>query len=192
MHNNQTFNSINNSIKDFTQKIADIEIKIRPEDYIHITNSYDREVIEKIEVICNKFHQIVQQMQSRYNNRATIEINDEYDVQDLFYYLLNLYFDDIRREENNPSFAGANSRGDFWLKPEKTIIEIKKTRAGLKDKKLGEELTLDIIKYQSHLDCQTLVCFIYDPEGIIENREGLVRDLEQVTKNIAVKVFIRP
>ena len=188
MHNNQTFNSL----KDFTKKIADIEIKIRPEDYIHITNLYDHKVIEKIEVICNKFHQIVQQMQSRYNNRPTIEIHDEYDVQDLFYYFLNLYFDDIRREENNPSSTDGNAPGDFWLKPEKTIIEIKKTRAGLEDKQLVEELTLDIIKYQAYLDCQTLVCFVYDPEGIIKNREYLERDLAQVAKSIEFKVFIRP
>ncbi|MEL6927129.1 MAG: hypothetical protein AAFO95_00670 [Cyanobacteria bacterium J06600_6] len=131
-------------------------------------------------------------MRSRYKNRPTLDISDEYDVQDLFHSLLILYFDDIRREESNPSYAGANSRADFLLKPEQTIIEIKKTRKGLGKKKLGEELTLDIQKYQSHPDCKTLVCFVYDQKRIIGNPRGLERDLEQVTDKIEVKVFIRP
>ena len=33
--------------------------------------------------ICNKFHQVARQMRSRHNNRSTLDINDEYDVQDL-------------------------------------------------------------------------------------------------------------
>jgi len=126
-------------------------------------------------------------MRSRYGNRPTLDVNDEYDVQDLFYSLLILYFDDIRREESNPSYAGANSRADFLLKPEQTVIEIKKTRQGLNNKQLGEELTLDIQKYQSHPDCNTLICFVYDSEGRINNPRGLERDLEQVTEKIAVK-----
>ncbi|MEL6439578.1 MAG: hypothetical protein AAFQ80_10030 [Cyanobacteria bacterium J06621_8] len=121
---------------------------------------YKPETIEKIELICNRFHQIAQQMRSRYNNRAILEINDEYDVQDLFHYLLNLYLNDIRKEEYNSSFAGANYRTDFCLKPEKTIIEIKKTRVGLNDKKLREELTSDIAKYQANTDCRNLVFFV--------------------------------
>ena len=147
---------------------------------------------EKIELICNKFHQVARQMRSRHNNRSTLEIKDEYDVQDLFHSLLTLYFDDIRREENNPSYAGANSRADFLLKPEQTVIEIKKTRQGLNNKQLGKELTVDANQYKGHPDCKTLVCFVYDPEVKISNPRGLEKDLEQVTDNIEVKVFIRP
>lgn len=158
-------------------------------DHSHTKSNSD--TIEKIELICNKFHQVVRQMRSRYANRSTLEINDEYDVQDLFHSLLTLYFDDIRKEESNPSYAGENSRSDFLLKPEQTIIEIKKTRAGLNDKKLGDELSLDIQKYQSHPNCKTLVCFVYDPEGKINNPRGLESDLEQDTEKIKVKVFIR-
>ena len=148
--------------------------------------------IEKIELICNKFHQVARQMRSRHANRSTLEINDEYDVQDLFHSLLTLYFDDIRREESNPSYASANSRADFLLKPEQTVIEIKKTRQGLNNKQLGKELTLDANQYQAHPNCKILVCFVYDPEGRINNPRGLEKDLEQAADNIEVKVFIRP
>ena len=46
---------------------------------------------------------------------------------------------------------------DFLLKNEKIVIEIKKTRVGLTAKKLGEQLIVDIEKYQQHPDCKYLV-----------------------------------
>ena len=151
-----------------------------------------RKIIEKIELLCNKFHPIARQMRSRYNGRSTLDVSDEYDVQDLFHSLLTLYFDDIRKEESIPSNAGANSRSDFLLKPEKTLIEIKKTRKGLTRKEIGDQLTVDIHRYQSHPDCKTLVCFVYDPEGRINNPRGLEADLKKDTDKIEVEVFIRP
>lgn len=100
--------------------------------------------------------------------------------------------DDLK--SNNSEFRSwkIDTETAFLLKPEQTIIEIKKTRIGLNDKKLGEELIIDIHKYQTNPDCKTLVCFVYDPEGRIRNPRGLERDLEQVTDKIEVKVFIRP
>ena len=148
--------------------------------------------LEKIEAICNQFHQFAQQIRSCYDEKTTLAINDEYDVQDLFYSLLTLYFSDIRREEYIPSFAGANSRADFFLKQEKILIEIKKTRAGLTNKKLGDELIIDINKYQAHPDCKALTFFVYDPESRIDNPKEFEEDLEIRSRNINVKVFIRP
>ena len=61
--------------------------------------------LNKIELLCNRFDLVARQIQIRYGKgkRTTIEINDEYDVQDLFHALLTLYFDDIRDEEWTPS-----------------------------------------------------------------------------------------
>ncbi len=186
---------LGNLVEEELQKLKD---KLKPNEHTAKNSTTEEDsvfcfnTIEKIELICNKFHQVARQMRSRHANRSTLEINDEYDVQDLFHSLLTLYFDDIRREESNPSYAGANSRADFLLKPEQTVIEIKKTRQGLNNKKLGDELTLDIKKYKAHPDCKVLVCFVYDPEGRINNPRGLEKDLEQAADNIEVKVFIRP
>ena len=41
--------------------------------------------IDHVKQVCNRFHTIARQLQSRYSDRTTIEINDEYDVQDLFH-----------------------------------------------------------------------------------------------------------
>lgn len=118
---------------------------------------------DNIELIINRFHQICRQLRHRYSNRPTLDINDEYDVQDLFHALLKLYFDDVRPEEYTPSYAGAASRTDFLLKNEQIIIELKKSRRTLKAKEVGEQLIVDSQRYQAHPDCKRIICFVYDP-----------------------------
>ena len=41
-----------------------------------------RDSIAIVQIICNHFHQAVRQMRNRHDNRSTIDVNDEYDVQD--------------------------------------------------------------------------------------------------------------
>ena len=171
-----------------------------------IINSFIREIEEfgieesgeenntsgnKINLTCNRFHSVARQLRLRHQNRSTIEIEDEYDVQDLLHALLKIFFDDIRSEEWSPSYAGGSSRMDFLLKNEQIVVEVKKTRKGLTDKEIGEQLIIDIEKYKSHPDCKTLVCFVYDPEGMIANPKGLERDLSKKT-DLIVNVFIEP
>lgn len=144
-----------------------------------------------IRKLCDRFHLVGRRLGSRHGDRSTLEINDEYDVQDLFHSLLHIWFEDIRPEEWTPSYAGANSRVDFLLKNEKIIIEIKKTRKGLRDKQVGEELIIDSQRYRAHPDCGHLVCFVYDPEGKIANPRGLEHDLT-TTDPLPVFVFVRP
>ena len=147
---------------------------------------------DNIKILCDRFHLFARQLKTRHSNRSTIEIIDEYDVQDLFHALLTLYFDDIKDEEPTPSYAGGSSRVDFLLKQEQTIIELKKTREKLTDKEVGEQLIIDITRYKSHPDCKTLICFVYDPERRIKNPRGLENDLSKTTDGMIVKVFIRP
>jgi hypothetical protein len=148
--------------------------------------------IDKVQLLINRFHQVARQLQARHGDRKTIEIGDEYDVQDLFHALLKLYFDDIRPEEYTPSYAGSASRVDFLLKDEQIIIEIKKTRNSLKAKEVGEQLIIDTQKYQAHPDCKTLICFVYDPEGKIANPRGIEKDLSKDFNGLPVSVFITP
>lgn len=145
-----------------------------------------------LENIFNRFHIVAKQLKRRFNNRGTIEMNDEYDVQDLLHALLKLHFDDVRPEEWTPSYAGGNKRMDFLIKDEEIAIEVKMTRKGLKDKEVGDQLIIDIANYQRHPNCKKLYCFVYDKDEILRNPRGLEKDLEKVTSDIAIKVFIRP
>lgn len=120
-------------------------------------------------------------------------IVDEYDVQDLLHALLKIEFDDVRPEEWTPSYAGKSSRTDFLLKNEKIVVEAKKTKNTQSAKNIGDELIQDIARYREHPDCKILVCFIHDPEGQIQNPEGLRSDLEkQSNPQLTIRVVIEP
>ncbi|HJT59598.1 MAG TPA: hypothetical protein VJ761_24025 [Ktedonobacteraceae bacterium] len=104
--------------------------------------------------------------------------------------MLRLFFDDVSREEWTPSYAGKSSRIDFFLKDEEIVIEIKKTRASLKDKEISDELIIDKQRYQAHPYCKMLIAFVYDPDRYIDNPKGLEVDLSESSDNIVVKVII--
>jgi len=149
--------------------------------------------LQILENIFNKFHLVVTQLKNRYDQRPTIDISDEYDVQDVVNALLRINFEDIRKEEWTPSYAGSATRVDFLLKREQIIIELKKTRIGLKDKDIGNQLILDIAHYKSHPDCKSLICFVYDPANLVSNPRGLEDDLNRNSNNdMLVGVYIRP
>jgi hypothetical protein len=139
-----------------------------------------------------RFHAVAKQLGKRHVGRSTININDEYDVQDLLHALLRSRFDDVRPEEAAPSHGGANSRMDFLLKKERIVVEAKMTRPSLRDRQIGEELIVDTARYRGHPDCDTLVCFVYDPNGYILNPAGLESDLSGMKDKLRVHVIVNP
>lgn len=148
--------------------------------------------VKNLEIILSRFHFVARQIKHRYNKRPALIIKDEYDVQYLLHSLLKIFFDDIRPEEHTPSSAGSSSRVDFLLKSEKIIIETKYATEKLTEKTIGEQLIIDIKKYQTHPDCSTLICFVYDPDGWLKNPSGLEKDLSGKNNNIDVKVIVHP
>lgn len=159
--------------------------------YISLEEKKEIDVDDVLERIFSRFYKVARQLRDRYNNKPTLEIEDEYDVQDLLHALLQLYFNDIRAEEWTPSYAGKCARVDFLLKNEKIVIEVKKTRRGLDDKELGDQLIIDVDRYKVHPDCERLVCFVYDPEGRIGNPNGIMADLNKQHEGFAT-VYIYP
>jgi hypothetical protein len=150
----------------------------------------ETESLVQIINVLERFPAFCRQLKKRYHDRGTIEVNDEYDVQDLVHALLILHFDDVRPEEASPSYAGSSSRQDFLLKKEKIVIEVKKTRKSLGAGKIGEELIIDMARYRAHPDCDTLVCFVYDPDGWVNNPKGVIADLEGGDSQGKTKVVI--
>lgn len=151
-----------------------------------------RPAVEIIRILCSRFHLVARQLRSRHDSRVTLNVEDEYDVQDLLHSLLILDFNDIRPEEWTPSYAGGSSRMDFLLKNESIVIETKKSRKSLNAKQLGDELIIDIDRYKEHPDCKTLIVFVYDPEGWIANPRGIESDLSKTEEKLPVIVFIAP
>lgn len=151
-----------------------------------------RDSVVIVERILTRFRNVARQLRARHDGRVAFDMDDEYDVQDLLHALLMVEFDDIRPEEYTPSYAGKTSRMDFLLKTEQTVIEAKFARPGLGAKEVGTQLIDDIARYESHPDCRTLICFVYDPEGRIANPRGVERDLSRAEGPFSVRVLIRP
>ncbi len=154
----------------------------------------EEKVEERLIRILSRFHRFTKQLKRR-QGRSTIpiiEVQNEYDVQDLLHALLKLEFDDVRAEEYTPSYAGSNSRIDFLLKKEEIVVEVKKSSEKLKDKEIGVQLNDDIAKYKTHPNCKVLYCFIYDPQELLSNPDGLENDLSKDTEEFKVKVIIIP
>lgn len=161
-------------------------------DTIQPTTLYELDYKAILENLFEKFHSVANQLKRRHDRRETLRINDEYDIQDLLEALFKLYFDDVRPEEWCPSYAGSSKRMDFLLKDQQIVVEVKMTRDGLDDKKIGEQLIIDIANYNKHPNCKQLYCFIYDPEGRIRNPRGIEADLSGEKEGIEVYTYIYP
>lgn len=142
--------------------------------------------------LLGNFDKFVRQLRRRQRNRKPIEVEDEYDVQDLLHSLLRAYFEDVRAEEPSPSRSGASSRLDFLLKAERTVVEVKVATDRLRSKEIGEQLIVDINRYKGHPDCEELFCLVYDTNANISNPSGLERDLSGKHDGLQVTVVVTP
>jgi len=160
--------------------LRQIELNAGP---IGLSDGADQQPVKAVLAICDRFHAIAGQLTQRRGGRPTLEVKDEYDVQDLLHALLRLYFDDIRPEEWTPSYGGGSSRMDFLLKGHDIVVEAKMTRKGLTAKEVSEQLIIDAAKYGQHPECKTLVCLVYDPAALLKNPRGIERDLARLSGN---------
>lgn len=107
-----------------------------------------QEPAERVVELCRRFGAIARQLTRRYGNgRTTLVVNDEYDAQDLLHALLLIDFSDVREESWNPKYLGGSSRIDLLLPEQKLVVEVKKTRATLTDRGVGDELAEDVTRY---------------------------------------------
>ena len=157
-----------------------------------------QEGLEKLEVIFDRFHTLFTKLCTQHHGSQKLKINgwdplttNEYDVHYALHALLSIYFDDIKPEEQTPSYAGSHARVDFFLRNEQIFIEVKKTRDNRRDTQVANELIQDIHRYKTHPGCKILVCFVYDPGRYIQNPTQLENDLSNDDDNIPVMVFIR-
>lgn len=146
--------------------------------------------VKVVLTVGERSREVRRQLKRRHSNRHTLEVNDEYDAQDLMHSLLRLFFDDVRREEWTPSYAGSASRIDFVLPRYRLAIELKHAGRSLSTKDLGEQLIVDANKYKKHANVRHLVCLVFDEHGSFENPRGVESDLSHAHDGLAVTVRI--
>jgi hypothetical protein len=157
-----------------------------------VGTAIESEALEKVIQICGRFYAVAKQLRKRYDNRQTLDVNDEYDVQDLFHSLLGLFFDDIRPEEHPRSSTNLPIHTGFLLKKEEIFVQTKITRRGFTDEAIAEQLRFDIEKYRLHPHCKTLVCFVYDPEGRVKHPKQLKKNWSGNQQGLKVILLISP
>ena len=145
-----------------------------------------------IRKLCTRFHALVRELRLRSENRPPFDVEDEHDVRDMVRALLCLEFEDLSMEEWTPPYAGGASRTDFFLKQERIVIVVKKTRQGLGAKEIADQVASDFQRYSIHPNCHMLLCFIYDPEGRVVNPRRLEANLARESAGRTVEVLIAP
>ncbi len=148
--------------------------------------------LDTLRRVCARFHLVARQLRLRKEYRPTLEINDEYDLQDLFYALLRLQFDEVGTEDWSPTYANGARRTSYLLDWDKTVVVVKQTRSGLSSKDLAEQVAADKAHYSARPNGATLLCFIYDPEGRVGNPRGLEADLTSTEEAYRVEVIVAP
>jgi hypothetical protein len=154
-----------------------------------VTDDESHHVLRRL---CARFHLVARQLRLRNEYRPTLEIEDEQDLQDLFYALLRLQFDEVGVEEWTPPYAKGIRRSCYLLDRERTLVVVKKTRSGLNARDFGEQLKSDQAHFGGRGDGRTLFCFIYDPDGRVGNPRGLEADLMSVSDSLSVEVIVAP
>ena len=76
---------------------------------------------------------------------------------------------DLTDEEWTPKDAGSAKRIDFVSPATRLCIEAKKTRDRDHPREIIKELKEDIESYYVHDACDTLIAFIYDPDGYMSD-----------------------
>jgi CheY-like chemotaxis protein len=160
---------------------------------LHTIRERDERPLDLVKSICTRFHLVASELKIRRQGRPTITIDDEYDAQDLLRAMLNAHFHDVRPEDWVPSYAGGSARMDFRLAKERIAIELKMTRAGLKQNEVVDQLIIDTARYKEQPNCNTLVCLVYDPGQFIRNVGGFEADIaKRSTHDLRVITIVAP
>jgi len=148
--------------------------------------------IALVKVVCGRFHAVVRQLRLRGEHRATLQVEDEVDAQDLLHALLRVQFNDIDTDEWTPSYSSGALRTTLLLDESRLAVIVKKTRPGLTAKDLTDQLRVDAARFRFHGRCTTLLCFMYDPDGRIGNPQGFETSLTSVNDSFTVDVLVAP
>jgi hypothetical protein len=140
-----------------------------------------RSALDGVLAIIDAFPNSSSVLAERKRSRLPFKINDEYDVQDLFFALVLPVVPDIVAEDPAPKVAGHSTRLDFTSKATRLGFEINHVKSKAHAAKVREEIILDERTYQEHPYIDTVVAFVSDPnqEIPLHERTAFEADLSQ-------------
>lgn len=152
----------------------------------------DQDPLVLIHKVCQRFHSVARQLRLRKDYRPTIEVDDEYDLQDLLCALLKMEFDEVATDEWIPPYTEGASRTTVLVNRDQIAIVAKKTGPGMTTKELTDQVLADAAHYRTQGRCSTLFCFVYDPEGRIGSPKRLETTLTSVSEHCRIEVLVAP
>ncbi len=152
----------------------------------------EQETLKLVRKVCLRLPAVARQLRLRKDSQPTVEIEDNYDLQDLLRALLKMEFDEVDTDEWTPPYAGSVPRTTLLLNREQIAIVAKKTRFGMTTKEIAEQVSTDSAFYSARNRSTTLFCFVYDPEGRIGSPKRLETDLTRVSDRYNVEVLVAP
>lgn len=157
-----------------------------------IQSGSEPEPLQLLRKVCLRFHSVARQLRLRKDYRATLEVEDDYDLQDLLCALLKVEFDEVGTDEWTPPYTAGAPRTTLLLNKDQIAVVAKKTRPGLSIKEIADQIAADSAYYRAQDKCATLFFFIYDPEGRIGSPKRLETNLTSVSERCTVEVLVAP
>lgn len=157
-----------------------------------LDSALDQDPLHLIRKVCHRFHTVARHLRLRKDYRPTLEVDDDYDLQDLLCALLKVEFDEVATDEWTPPYSGGASRMTLLVNRDRIAVVAKKTRSGLTTKELADQVAVDSAYYQAQGRCSTLFCFMYDPEGRIGSPKRLETTLTSVSEHCRIEVLVAP
>jgi hypothetical protein len=142
-----------------------------------------------LDVLLRRLPRVVRQLRSRQGERPPFRVEDERDLEDLLRATLPLQSDDVRPLARTPSYA-EGTRTDFLLAPERCVVVAKYARPGLPESRLAEQLREDADHHRRQKSGETLVAFVYDPEGVLPQPGLLERAWSRPDEDPAIRCVI--
>jgi REase_DpnII-MboI len=129
--------------------------------------------IELAERICARVAKAARILTARRGKKASFEIKDEYDVQDLIHALFRAFFKYPVTENPLPKAAGAvSTRADLCIEELGLIMEAKFVRAQKDQARIEKELATDLIFYSAWEPLKYLFFVVYNSADL-QNAELL-------------------
>jgi hypothetical protein len=157
-----------------------------------LDSTLDQDPLHLIRKVCHRFHTVARHLRLRRDYRSTLEVDDDYDLQDLLCALLKVEFDEVATDEWTPPYSGGAPRMTLLVNRDRIAVVAKKTRSGLTTKELADQVAVDSAYYKAQGRCSTLFCFMYDPEGRIGSPKRLETTLTSVSEHCRIEVLVAP
>lgn len=126
---------------------------------------------------------------------AKWDVENEYHVQNLLWFVLAPVFPDLEDEENLPSLGHMHPRADLGVPSLRTIVEVKflRQRGQSGFTKIIEEIAADASLYLSQTtEYDSIVAFVWDDCAQTEQHHELKSGIERINGVSAAVVLPRP